>query len=110
MIEVDNSEDLNGILQKTEKVLVLFYASWCPYCTRFVPVFDEKIRDFNNGNVIHVLLDDYDNPLWDDYEIDAVPTVLFFEKGKVSKRLDGRFGAGLKEEQLNVWLEEFKVP
>jgi thioredoxin 1 len=110
MIEVDNSEDLNGILQKTEKVLVLFYASWCPYCTRFVPVFDEKIRDFNNGNVIHVLLDDYDNPLWDDYEIDAVPTVLFFEKGKVSKRLDGRFGAGLKEEQLNVWMEEFKVP
>ena len=110
MIEVDNGKDLNNILQKTEKVLVLFYASWCPYCTRFVPVFDEKIRDFNNGNVIHVLLDDYDNPLWDDYEIDAVPTVLFFEKGKVSKRLDGRFGAGLKEEQLNVWLEEFKIP
>jgi thioredoxin 1 len=110
MIEVDNKEDLNGILQKTEKVLVLFYASWCPYCTRFVPVFDEKIRDFKNGNVIHVLLNDYDNPLWDDYEINAVPTVLFFEQGKVSKRLDARFGAGLKEEQLNVWLKEFKVP
>ncbi len=110
MIEVENSQDLNAILYKTEKVLVLFYASWCPYCMRFVPVFDEKIRDFNNGNVIHVLLDDYDNPLWDDYEIDAVPTVLFFENGIVSKRLDGRFGAGLKEEQLNVWLKEFKVP
>jgi thioredoxin 1 len=109
MIEVDNIKDLKEILQKTEKVLVLFYASWCPYCTRFVPVFDEKICDFKNGNVIHVLLDDYDNPLWDDYEIGAVPTVLFFEKGKVSKRLDGRFGAGLKEEQLKVWLEEFKV-
>ncbi len=107
MIEVDNAEELNSILEKTEKVLVLFYASWCPYCRNFVPVFDKKIANFNFGSVIHVLLDDYDNPLWDDYDIEAVPTVIFFEKGKVSKRLDGKFGVGLNEKQLNVWLEEF---
>jgi hypothetical protein len=52
-------------------------------------------------------LDDYDNPLWDDYKVDAVPTVIFFEKGKVGKRLDGKFGVGLNEKQFNVWLEQF---
>jgi len=31
---------------------------------------------------------------------DVVPTVIVFEKGKVSKRLDGEPGAGLKEKQL----------
>ncbi len=107
MIEIDSEEELNGILEKNGKVLVLFYASWCPYCKRFVPVFDKKIVNFKGGNVIHVLLDDYDNPLWDEYDIDAVPTVIFFEKGKVSRRLDGRFGVGLSEKQLNVWLEQF---
>jgi len=106
MIEIDNEEELNGILEKTEKVLALFYASWCPYCRNIVPAFDKKIANFTVGRVIHVLLDDYDNPLWDNYDVEAVPTVIFFEKGKVSRRLDGKFGVGLNEKKLNIWLEE----
>ncbi len=109
MIEIDNAEELNALLEKTEKILVLFYATWCPYCVNFVPIFDKKIINYNVGNVIHVLLDDYDSQIWDDFDIEAVPTVISFEKGKVSKRLDGRFGLGLNERQLNVWLENFKV-
>ncbi len=109
MIEVDNDEELNAVLKKTEKILVLFYASWCPYCVHFVPLFDKKIVEFNFEKVIHVLLDDYNNPLWDDYDIEAVPTIIFFENGKVSKRLDGKSGLGLNQKQLNVWLEQFKT-
>jgi len=108
MIEVDNEQDLNEELKKNVKVLVLFYASWCPYCAAFVPVFNRKVGSSGFGPVVHVLLDDYDNRLWDDYDIEAVPTVIFFEKGKVCRRLDGRFGVGLSENQLVVWLEQFK--
>jgi thioredoxin 1 len=109
MIEVDNKQDLDEQLKSDEKVLALFYASWCPYCMRFVPVFDKKIVNFSYGSVIHVLLDDYDNPLWDDYSINSVPTLIFFEKGQVSRRLDGKSGLGLNEKQLTVWLKEFKT-
>ena len=109
MIEIDNAKELNALLEKNGKVLVLFYATWCPFCVNFVPMFDKKIVNHNVGSVIHVLLDDYDNQLWDDYDIEAVPTVIFFEKSKVSKRLDGRSGRGLNENQLNIWLENFKV-
>jgi hypothetical protein len=66
--------------------------------------------NLNLRSIIHVLLDDYDNPLWDEYSIEAVPTLIFFAKGKVSRRLDGKSGAGLNEKQLKVWLEEFNVP
>jgi len=109
MIEVDSKQDLNIQLKTNEKVLALFYASWCPYCIRFVPVFDKKMVNFSVGSIIHVLLDDYDNPLWDEYSIEAVPTVIFFDKGKVCRRLDGKFGVGLSEKQLKVWLEKFNV-
>jgi thioredoxin 1 len=109
MIEVDNEQDLNIQLKTNGKVLALFYASWCPYCKSFVPVFDKKVFNFTGGSVIHVLLDDYDNPLWDEYSIEAVPTVLFFDKGKVRSRLDGTFGVGLNEKKLKAWLEEFKA-
>ena len=108
MIEVDNKEDLYRILAETENVLVLFYASWCPFCARFVPAFDAKIKGLKQfSKVIHVLLNDYDSPLWDDYDIEAVPTIIFFKSRKVSRRLDGRSGIGLNEKQLNFWLESF---
>ena len=106
MIEVESEDELNRILGENEGVLVLFYASWCPYCTRFVPVFDRETAGFKLGKVIHVLLDDYDNPLWDIYDVEAVPTAVFFQKGKVCSRLDGRFGVGLNARQLSVWFEE----
>ena len=109
MIEIENKEELDALLDNEKEILVLFYASWCPYCTSFVPVFDRKLANFNSGKVIHVLLDDFDNPLWDDYDVEAVPTVIFFENGKVSKRLDGRSGVGLSEKQLNIWLEQFET-
>jgi thioredoxin-like negative regulator of GroEL len=51
-------------------------------------------------------VDDDDNPLWDEYSIGAVPTVILFEEGKVCKKLDGRYGYGLSEKQLEEWLKE----
>ena len=105
MIEVDNKQDLDAELSKNKRVLALFYASWCPYCVRFVPVFKRRIK-LQEGSVVYVLLDDYDNPLWDDYSIDAVPTVILFKNGKVSCRLDGSLGVGVSEKQLQVWLDE----
>ena len=109
MIEVDNAQGLNAELKRNRRVLVLFYASWCPYCVPFVPVFDNHVSGFSKGTVLHVLLDDYDNPLWDDYGIGAVPTIILFEEGKVLSRLDGKLGAGLSEKQFKTWLTENKI-
>jgi hypothetical protein len=36
--------------------------------------------------------------------LEEVPTALFFEKGKVVKRLDGALGAGLNEKQLTDFI------
>ena len=107
MIKVYNQQDLKAELKKNKTVLALFYSSWCSYCVRFVPTFDKKAVSLCFESVIHVLLDDYDNPLWDNYDISAVPTVILFEEGKVSKRLDGRLGLGLSEGKFKVWIEEF---
>jgi len=109
MIKVDNAKGLDEELKKSEKVLALFYASWCPYCVAFVQVFNKKAGDFGTVVVVHVLLDDYNNPLWDDYGIEAVPTIIFFEKGIISRRLDGRLGAGLNARQLEEWLQKIRA-
>ena len=87
-------------------MLALFYSSWCPYCRRFLPVFDKNVSSRGVNLVLRVRVDDYDNPLWDDYSIGAVPTVLLFEEGKVCRRLDGRYGLGLSETRFKEWLKE----
>lgn len=109
MIEVDNAQGLNAQLKSNRCVFALFYASWCPYCTPFVPVFDEAVAGFESDAALHVLLDDYDNPLWDEYGIGAVPTIILFEDGKVLSRLDGKLGKGVSEKEFKAWLSQNKI-
>jgi thiol-disulfide isomerase/thioredoxin len=108
MNKIYTRQELDAELSKSKKVMVLFYATWCPFCVRFVPTFDEEIASLKFDNVVHAILDDYDNPLWDDYDIPAVPTIILFEDGKVSKRLDAKLGIGLSESDFMKWLEQFK--
>ena len=95
MIEVSDKGDLWSHLQKSKRVLALFYASWCPFCVRFLPIFNKNSSKQDVDLVLRVKVDDYDNPLWNDYSIEAVPTVIFFDEGNISRRLDGRLGYGL---------------
>ena len=108
MNKIYTKKDLDAELKKSKSVLALFYSSWCPFCVGFVPTFDRKVISLGIKNVVHVLLDDYDNPLWDEYDIPAVPTIVLFEGDKICKRLDARLGRGLSEECFNSWIEEFK--
>ena len=63
MNKIYTKQDLDLELKKNKKVLALFYASWCPFCVGFVPTFDKTVAKMGFESVIHVLLDDYDNPV-----------------------------------------------
>ncbi|MGD6852793.1 MAG: thioredoxin family protein [Candidatus Bathyarchaeia archaeon] len=108
MNKITSKKELDAELAKTPEVVAIFYSSWCPYCSRFIPVFDQKIPALNIKTVLHVVLDDDDNPLWDQYGISAVPTIIYFKDGKVQKRLDAKLGSGLNAAQLENWLGTFK--
>ena len=105
MLEVSDKSGLERQLKKSKRVLALFCASWCPYCRSLLAVFDKNAAKGGFNLALRVKVDDYDNPLWDDYSIRAVPTVILFEESKVHQRLDGRFGQGLSERQLKEWLD-----
>ena len=104
MIEVDNLRNLESQLRNSKRVLALFYASWCPYCRSFIEVFNKVAPKSGFDIALRVRIDDYDNSLWEEYSIAAVPTILFFDEGKVSRRLDCKFGAGLSEKQFKEWI------
>ena len=98
MSKIDVEYDLYKALKTKGKVFVLFYASWCPFSQRFLPIFEKYTQD-NPQNCVRVKIDDKAK-LCEKYSVEVVPTVLLFEKGKVAKRLDAERGIGLSEEQL----------
>ena len=96
LIDVEYGPD--DILKAKDRVFVLFYASWCPFSQRFLPTF-EKYAQSKEQSCLRDKIDDKAS-LCEKYSVEVVPTVLLFENGKVSKRLDGAPGEGLTEKQL----------
>ena len=106
MIEVSSRSELESRLKANEKVVGLFYASWCPFCRIFLTVFDKYAQKMGSITFLRIKVDDEENPLWEEYDLEAVPSVILFEKEQVSRRLDCKLGSGLNEEQLNMWLQK----
>lgn len=107
MIEVADKKDLATQLAKNGRVVALFYASWCPFCRSFLSVFNKYAQKESSAVFLKVKIDEDENPLWEDYSLEAVPSVIVFEKGQVSRRLDCELGAGLNEKQFAKWLQKF---
>jgi thiol-disulfide isomerase/thioredoxin len=105
-ILVDNEQDLDKILKAKDKVIALVYASWCPFCKRFLPIFQQYAQE--EGRHFTRVQDDGES-IGDKFSVDIFPTVLFFEKGKVTKRLDGKPGVGLSEKQLAEFVNETRI-
>jgi thioredoxin-like negative regulator of GroEL len=79
------------------KVAVLFHASWCGFCRAFRPRFRELLTEASGWAGVEVLLDDDASPLWGDYGVEVVPTVLFCDDGRVVARVDALRGVGITE-------------
>lgn len=107
MIEVEDESDLAKHLKANRKVIALFYSSWCPFCRNFLSVFDLHTRNSGAITYLKVRIDEDENPLWETYSLEAVPSIILFENGQVSKRLDCKLGAGLNEKQFVKWLRTF---
>ena len=79
MTEVYKEDDLAKALRFNERICALFYASWCPFCRSFLPFFDKEVQTNNLVKFLRVKMDDEANPLWGKYDIEVVPTVIFFK-------------------------------
>ncbi len=73
---------------------VAFLADWCPFCRSFEPGFaKEASRGGASFAVADLSLEE--NPLWDRFRVDVVPTVIVFRDGLEVLRLNGQSGYGL---------------
>lgn len=104
MEHVKPEEFDSKVLASNKKTVVLFYATWCPYCSNFKPTFESAKIDA--ANKMESIIDEDENPLWDRFNIQAVPTIIVFQNGKMVSRRDARKHIGLTKSDLDSLITE----
>ena len=104
MEHVTPEEFDSKVLKSDKKTVVLFYATWCPYCSNFKPTFESA--KIENANKIGSIIDEDENPLWDRFNIQAVPTMIIFQNGKVILRKDAKKHVGLTKLDMDLVVKE----
>jgi thioredoxin 1 len=106
MFETENKKELAGKISKGRS-LVLFYASWCPDCRRFTPTFDSLPKK-TKLPLFKARIDEDENPMWGDYGIERVPTVVLFENGNEKARAQ-ECGGKIDEKELKRLLQSLSI-
>ncbi|HVQ01254.1 MAG TPA: thioredoxin family protein [Candidatus Thermoplasmatota archaeon] len=107
-ILINNEQELDTILKTKDHIFILFYAPWCPFSRSFLSVFEQCSKD-TSRQCYRMMVDELPD-LCERYHIEVYPTVLFFERGKVAKRLDGTHGIGLSEQQFRALIRACEAP
>ena len=93
----------NEIANKKE-ALVLFYADWCGHCARFCPEFQDVAKGCKTECMM-VNISNEDDPLWDKYRIEVVPTMVLFRNGKPVDKKAGQ----MKRSDLEKFMKKNKL-
>ncbi|MEW6013087.1 MAG: thioredoxin [Elusimicrobiota bacterium] len=88
-LNITDQEFDKEVIKSAIPVLVDFWAPWCGPCRMLAPVVDEISKEYE-GKVKVVKVNTDENPQSaSNYQISAIPTLLFFKDGKVVKELVG---------------------
>lgn len=86
-------ETFNQIINSEKAVLVDFHATWCGPCKMMAPEL-QKFAQNNKDNVRVIKVDiDKNQPTANEFQIQGVPTLILFKKGKVLWRQSGAMSA-----------------
>ena len=93
-----NTNFKKEVLDKKGRILVDFKAGWCGPCQMLSTILEDLSQEYNIASV-----DIDDEPdLAEEYEVNSIPCLVLFEKGKEVKR-----NVGIQSEKfLRKWLSK----
>lgn len=85
-----NAENFDReVLEKSQPVLVDFWAAWCGPCRMLAPTLEELAKKLADQAVVAKVNVDDHRDLAQRYDISALPTVLVFRNGEVVDKVVG---------------------
>ncbi|MEK4138224.1 thioredoxin family protein [Kurthia sp. FSL E2-0154] len=81
MKPITTVEQFNELISTDQKVLVKFYASWCPDCTRMNMFIDPIIEKYTQFDWYELNRDELPE-LAEKYDVMGIPSLLIFQNGE----------------------------
>ena len=75
-----SEENFNTILNENPFVILDINAVWCMPCTEMKPIFRDLSRNYTEIKFISIDLD-YSRWIGEKFDIDSIPSFLFFKNG-----------------------------
>jgi len=100
IIGISNS-DYAKLLNSDKKVLIDFYADWCAPCKKMTPYLLKMQKELGDKVIIIRLNADENKTLISELKIDALPSLLLYEK----KSLKWKHSGFISEEDLKKQLQ-----
>ncbi len=98
-----DGKTIDKAISSKNKTVILFWADWCPYCRKFKPIFDSYNAP-EGVSFAESKINEDENPLWDRFAIEAVPTIIAFQNGKQLAKKTAQLYIGLTEADLKEFL------
>ncbi len=80
---IKSEKEFNEVIKK-DKVVIDFHAEWCGPCKMLSPILDKVSKELNL-DTYKVNVDEVED-VARQYGIMSIPTVMIFEKGKMTKK------------------------
>ena len=80
---IKSEKEFDEVIKK-DKVVIDFYAEWCGPCKMLSPILDKVSKELNL-DIYKVNVDEVED-VARQYGIMSIPTVMIFEKGKMTKK------------------------
>jgi len=86
--KITSEQQLDTILKQNPIVVAKVSAPWCPACVRSEKPFEQTAQELSNA--VFVTIDfDSNQAIAKKYNVEGLPTFLFFHNGTVAKRETG---------------------
>ena len=70
-------------------VLVDFWAPWCGPCKMITPIIEEIANEYTEKATVCKVNTDEHREAAIEYAINAIPTIILFDKGQIAKKWQG---------------------
>ena len=92
-----SAEEFDRLLRSEPLVLVDFWAPWCTPCKMLAPLMEELAQRYAGKVTVAKVDIDKHGALAGRYEVQMIPTVLLFHKGRLAGKQVGMKPAGVYE-------------
>lgn len=88
--KISSLNEFENCLENDPKLLVEFFAEWCPHCKAFYKSLEEASKRLKENAVDTVQVDvDAFESLAEAYGIESIPTLVYFEDGEALRKTEG---------------------